>query len=230
MKSELVSIVSHELRTPLASVLGFTSLLLTRDFDEETRQRYLGIVDAQARRLGSLIDDFLDARRLEQGKLELDRERIELGPLLREQADLFYGQSERHRLNVALPPEPLAVRGDRDRLAQVIGNLLSNAIKYSPEGGVVELVGEDVTTAWSASRCATRASASPTTSSPRSSRGSSAAMRPPAASAVRASASPSRARSSRPTAAGSASRARNEKARRSGSSCPPPPTHGKETG
>jgi signal transduction histidine kinase len=142
MKSELVSIVSHELRTPLASVLGFTSLLLTRDFDEETRQRYLGIVDAQARRLGSLIDDFLDARRLEQGKLELVRERIELGPLLREQADLFYGQSDRHRLTLAIPAEPLAVRGDRDRLAQVIGNLLSNAIKYSPDGGVVELVGE----------------------------------------------------------------------------------------
>jgi signal transduction histidine kinase len=143
MKSELVSIVSHELRTPLASVLGFTSLLLTRDFDEETRHRYLGIIDAQARRLGSLIDDFLDARRLEQGRLELGRDRVELGPLLREQAELFHGQSERHRLTVQLPSEPLAVRGDRDRLAQVIGNLLSNAIKYSPEGGVVELVGED---------------------------------------------------------------------------------------
>jgi signal transduction histidine kinase len=142
MKSELVSIVSHELRTPLASVLGFTSLLLTRDFDDETRHRYLGIVDAQARRLGSLIDDFLDARRLEQGKLELDRERVEIAPLLREQADLFYGQSDRHHLTLELPPEPLAVRGDRDRLAQVIGNLLSNAIKYSPEGGEVALVVE----------------------------------------------------------------------------------------
>jgi signal transduction histidine kinase len=143
MKSELVSIVSHELRTPLASVLGFTSLLLTRDFDEETQHRYLGIIDAQARRLGALIDDFLDARRLEQGRLELGRDRVELGPLLREQAELFHGQSARHRLTVEVPPKPLAVRGDRDRLAQVIGNLLSNAIKYSPDGGVVELVGED---------------------------------------------------------------------------------------
>jgi two-component system, OmpR family, sensor histidine kinase VicK len=143
MKSELVSIVSHELRTPLASVLGFTSLLLTRDFDEETRHRYLGIIDAQARRLGSLIDDFLDARRLEQGRLELGRDRVEIGPLLREQAELFHGQSQHHRLNLQIPSQPLAVRGDRDRLAQVIGNLLSNAIKYSPEGGVVEVVGED---------------------------------------------------------------------------------------
>jgi two-component system sensor histidine kinase VicK len=46
-------------------------------------------------------------------------------------------------LTLEVPSKPLAVRGDRDRLAQVIGNLLSNAIKYSPEGGVVELVGED---------------------------------------------------------------------------------------
>jgi signal transduction histidine kinase len=142
LKSELVSIVSHELRTPLASVLGFTSLLLTRDFDEETRHRYLGIIDAQARRLGALIDDFLDARRLEQGRLELVRERIELGSLLREQAELFRGQSERHRLTVEVPHEPLDVSADRDRLAQVVGNLLSNAIKYSPDGGVVKLEGE----------------------------------------------------------------------------------------
>ena len=142
MKSELVSIVSHELRTPLASVLGFTSLLLTRDFDDETHHRYLGIIDAQARRLGSLIDDFLDARRLEQGKLELLREPIDVAGLLREQAELFAGQSARHRVDVAVPTGPLAVRGDRDRLAQVVGNLLSNAIKYSPEGGRVELVAE----------------------------------------------------------------------------------------
>jgi signal transduction histidine kinase len=142
LKSELVSIVSHELRTPLASVLGFTSLLLTRDFDEETRKRYLGIVDAQARRLGALIDDFLDARRLEEGKLELVREPIDVAALLRELAELFGRQSERHRLTLAVPSEPLAVRGDRDRLTQVIGNLLSNAIKYSPEGGTVELVAE----------------------------------------------------------------------------------------
>jgi signal transduction histidine kinase len=142
LKSELVSIVSHELRTPLASVLGFTSLLMTREFDDETRRRYLGIIDAQARRLGSLIDDFLDARRLEQGKLELLREPIDVAGLLREQAELFAGQSERHRVDVALPNGPLAVRGDRDRLAQVLGNLLSNAIKYSPEGGTVEVVAE----------------------------------------------------------------------------------------
>jgi len=141
-KSELVSIVSHEVRTPLASVLGFTSLLLNRDVDEETRRRYLEIIDAQGRRLSALLDDFLDVQRLEEGRLELGSERVDMAALLAEQVQLFEAQSEAHRLELRLTETPLAVRGDSNRLAQVVGNLLSNAIKYSPEGGVVHIRGE----------------------------------------------------------------------------------------
>ncbi len=68
LKSDLVNTVSHELRTPLSGVMGFTKLLLTREFDPETRRHYLGIVDAQARRLSNLLDDFLDVRRIEEGR------------------------------------------------------------------------------------------------------------------------------------------------------------------
>lgn len=141
-KSELVSIVSHELRTPLASVLGFTSLLLTREIEPAQQRQYLEIIDSQGRRLSMLLNDFLDLERLEEGQLELARELIDMGTIVREQAGLFSGQSERHTLDVVLPPKPLPVLGDANRLAQVVGNLLSNAIKYSPEGGVVEVVGE----------------------------------------------------------------------------------------
>ena len=139
MKTELVSIVSHELRTPLASVLGFTSLLLKREFDTPTRRHYLGIVDAQARRLAALLEDFLDMQRMEHEGLDLDTERVDLASLLDEQAQLYRAQSSKHQLAVAVDERPLPVRGDRNRLAQVIGNLLSNAIKYSPDGGVVSL-------------------------------------------------------------------------------------------
>jgi signal transduction histidine kinase len=141
-QSELVSIVSHEVRTPLASVLGFTSLLLTRETDDETRRRYLEIIDAQGRRLNALLDDFLDVQRLEEGRLELVSELVDMSSLLREQVALFEAQSQLHRLELSVPTRPLAVQGDPNRLAQVVGNLLSNAIKYSPEGGVVEVVGE----------------------------------------------------------------------------------------
>jgi signal transduction histidine kinase len=140
-KSELVSIVSHEVRTPLASVLGFTSLLLNRDPDAETRQRYLEIIDAQGRRLNALLDDFLDVQRLEEGRLELVSELVDMAGLLEEQVQLFEAQSELHRLTLAIEDLPLAVHGDPNRLAQVVGNLLSNAIKYSPEGGTVEVIG-----------------------------------------------------------------------------------------
>jgi signal transduction histidine kinase len=142
LKSELVSIVSHELRTPLASVLGFTSVLLTREVAPDEQRRYLEIIDAQGRRLSSLLNDFLDIQRLEEGQLKLARELFDIGALVGEQVQLFSGQSEKHTLDVVLPPKPLKVRGDPNRLAQVVGNLLSNAIKYSPDGGTVEITGE----------------------------------------------------------------------------------------
>jgi two-component system OmpR family sensor kinase len=142
MMSELVSIVSHELRTPLASVLGFTALLLKREFDPPERRHYLGIVDAQARRLAALLEDFLDVQRIEREGVDLTKERIDVAALLEEQAQLYAGESPLHRVDLALVERPLLVRGDRNRLAQVVGNLLSNAIKYSPDGGTVELVAE----------------------------------------------------------------------------------------
>jgi signal transduction histidine kinase len=142
LKSEVISIVSHEVRTPLASVLGFTSLLLERDFDEETRHRYLGIIDTQGRRLASLVDDFLDVQRIEDDRLALASEPVDLAGLLREQVRLFTGQSDKHRLELMLPSGRLRVAGDGNRLAQVFANLLSNAIKYSPDGGIVTVTAE----------------------------------------------------------------------------------------
>jgi signal transduction histidine kinase len=144
LKSELVSIVSHELRTPLASVLGFTSLLLTRDVEPGDQRRYLEIIDSQGRRLSSLLNDFLDVERLEEGQLELARELIDLRSVVGDQTRLFAGQSSKHELDVVMPERPLNVMGDPNRLAQVVANLLSNAIKYSPEGGTVEVVGEQL--------------------------------------------------------------------------------------
>ena len=142
LKSELVSIVSHEVRTPLASVLGFTSLLLQRELDPETRRHYLGIIDAQGRRLAALLDDFLDVQRIEEGRLDLSSDVVDVATVLQEQTQLFTAQSDKHRLELRLARRPLPVHGDADRLAQVVGNLLSNAIKYSPDGGVVEVIGD----------------------------------------------------------------------------------------
>jgi len=142
LKSDLVNTVSHELRTPLSGVLGFTKLLLTRDFDSETRRHYLGIVDAQARRLSDLLDDFLDVRRIEEGRFERAKELVDMATLLEEEAQLYRQQSPKHEVAVEIDHPPLAVMGNPDRLRQVIGNLISNAIKYSPQGGVVAVTAD----------------------------------------------------------------------------------------
>lgn len=136
---DLISMVSHEIRTPLAAVLGFTTLLLERDFAPEERRRYLEIVDQQAHRLATLAGDFLDVQLLEGGGLTLERSDFDLVELAREQTRLFFSQSAEHALELDLPATPVRVHADRDRLAQVIGNLLSNAIKYSPAGGPVRV-------------------------------------------------------------------------------------------
>jgi signal transduction histidine kinase len=142
LKSELISIASHEVRTPLSSVLGFTKLLLNAETDADTRRHYLQIIETQAERLAALLDDFLALDRLEKGQLRLRDELVDLVSLLREQVQLFAGESQKHSLELRALEDSLAVRGDSGRLAQVLGNLLSNAIKYSPRGGKIEVVAD----------------------------------------------------------------------------------------
>jgi len=139
-KSELITVVSHELRTPLTSLLGFTNLLLTRNFEESDRRRYLDIVHRESRRLASIVDTFLDLRSIEKGHLELHTEPVDLAVLARDQAGFLLAHAPDHSLALELPPEAALVDADRDRLSQVIANLISNALKYSPEGGPVEVV------------------------------------------------------------------------------------------
>jgi signal transduction histidine kinase len=136
-KRDLISMVSHEIRTPLSSVIGFTALLLERDFPPDEQRRYLEIVDQQARRLAALAGDFLDVQLLEGGGITLERAPFDLVDTIREQAHLFFSHLTTHTVELDVPDAPVIVNGDRDRLAQVVDNLISNAIKYSSAGTTV---------------------------------------------------------------------------------------------
>jgi signal transduction histidine kinase len=139
LKTELVSNVSHELRTPLASVLGFSDLMLKREFDREEQRHYLDVIRTEAARLATLLNDLLDLQRQEQGVIDLHLQQLDLNELLAVQVTLYAAQSNAHEIVFGPSEEPVLVEGDRDRLAQVIGNLLSNAIKYSPDGGRIDV-------------------------------------------------------------------------------------------
>lgn len=136
LKDELLSTVSHELRTPLAALVGFSELLLTRDYGEAERREFLGIMLKEGRRLAGLVDGILEVQRLRSGRLELHRAAVDLHELV-EAAWNGLGTSPGHALVLVVPLAAPTVLADRDRLHQVLVNLLSNARKYSPDGGTI---------------------------------------------------------------------------------------------
>ncbi|MGG3912587.1 ATP-binding protein [Rossellomorea vietnamensis] len=139
MKSEFVSTVSHELRTPLSSVLGFTELMLTRDLKPERTKKYLTTIYQEAKRLTSLINDFLDVQRMESGRQTFDKKFEDVVPLIQQVIDTQRVNAPHHSFNIARETDCTIVLGDRDKLSQAFTNLISNAIKYSPDGGTITI-------------------------------------------------------------------------------------------
>ena len=137
-KDEMVSLVSHELRTPLASLLGFTELLYSRDFNADQRKQYLGVMLREGRRLTDLINDVLHIQRLEAGHQTLDLAPADLQALI-QRAAVAAGEDALRPINVRRTSGLPLVLIDTDAILQVLSNFISNARKYSPDGGVIEV-------------------------------------------------------------------------------------------
>lgn len=137
-KDRFLAIVSHELRTPLHAILGWLGVVERRGDRGESLQRALAVIRRNAESQNMLIDDLLDLARVEQGKLQIDREPVDLADVV----DVVC-ESQRHVATdrqVALEtsaPRGSLVLGDSLRLQQVVGNLVGNALKFTPAGGRV---------------------------------------------------------------------------------------------
>jgi two-component system, sensor histidine kinase and response regulator len=143
LKSQFIATASHELRTPLSIIKGFTNLLTRRDdfgFDRETEMQYLGLIDSQVNALTSLVDDMLSASRIESGRVRLQREPVELLPMIQRQLATFSIAAAERRIEVRLDQgDPAIAYADSQQAEQVFVNLVSNAIKYSYDGGSVHV-------------------------------------------------------------------------------------------
>ncbi len=138
LKSTFISIISHELRTPVALIKGYASTLRREDMslDPVLVQESLTIIEEEADRLSRMIDDLLDASRLQAGGLQLQRSEVSL-PLLAERlAERFRTQTTKHTLIVDFPSHFPILLLDEGRMEQVLSNLISNAIKYAPSGEI----------------------------------------------------------------------------------------------
>lgn len=130
--------VAHDLRNPLSGLkLGIEAL--AHGVSDPGQRRTLALLDRQADHLARMINDLLDATRIEAGKLEMHLENVDLCQVVQDIVQLQAPTSSRHDLVVDLPGTPVLVRGDRLRLEQVLTNLVTNAIKFSPAGGRIDV-------------------------------------------------------------------------------------------
>jgi PAS domain S-box-containing protein len=144
-KDEFLGMLAHELRNPLAPII-YSVAALERQMPAAEARRPLEIIARQARRMTRIVDDLLDVSRVTQGKISLQRERLDLASIVGTAADVSRAAMDArgHRFEVRVPGMPLPVSGDAVRLGQVFENLLSNAAKYTPPGGDVTVtVGRD---------------------------------------------------------------------------------------
>jgi len=140
-KDEFLATLAHELRNPLAPVRSAVQVLRLKGPENPEVQWASELIERQVQAMSRLIDDLMDVSRINQGKIDLRREPIELMDILHDAVETTRPVIDafRHRFTMALPPEPLELDADPTRLAQAFMNLLNNAAKYSDPGGSIEL-------------------------------------------------------------------------------------------
>jgi len=138
IKSTFISIVSHELRTPVALIKGYASTLRRDDarWDKSTINDSLAVIEEEADRLSKMIDDLLDASRLQAGGMSLNRADVSLAILSERVAQRFASQSKKHTIVTDFPEKFPIILADETRVEQVIANLVSNSLKYAPQGEI----------------------------------------------------------------------------------------------
>jgi signal transduction histidine kinase len=141
LRADFVSLVSHELRSPMAAVIGAARTLQMRwrELQPEQREAFLTLIGDETSRLAALIGDVLDTSRIDAGTFTYRFADVDLVSLVSDSvAAAVIGQDE-VPVVARLPTGVPEVRGDPERLRQVIGNLIDNAVKYSPAGLPVEV-------------------------------------------------------------------------------------------
>ena len=140
VRDDFLSIASHELKTPLTPLsLRLATLERRLERGEHVDPSLLRHARQQLTRLTGLINDLLDASRIEAGRLSLHPEATRFDTLVEHTLKAMEGQRGNHVFDFERPPEPVSVHGDAYRLEQVVFNLLENALKYSPDGGTIRV-------------------------------------------------------------------------------------------
>lgn len=135
-----LSAIAHDIRNPLHALSMAAAARPGHPLPTgEKLQKRFELVNRQVSRLSRMVDDLMDTTRIEAGELSLHLADHDLVALCKEAVELHRTSTDKHHWVVDLPSEPVLIRCDATRIAQVLNNLLSNAIKYSPEGGLIRV-------------------------------------------------------------------------------------------
>ncbi len=144
-KLGFITVVSHELRSPLTSILGYSELLLTREFRRDRRQSFIQAIFDQAQHLSRLVDDLIGLSRLSRGQIKMYWSKATFYQVVAGLSTQLQSlMTERHSLLIDVSPDLPPFYLDRDKVRVILNNLVGNAVKYSPEGGEVVLRAEAV--------------------------------------------------------------------------------------
>jgi signal transduction histidine kinase len=140
-KNDFIAMLAHELRNPLAPIRNALEIMRLTVDDTDAIERSRAMLERQVGQMVRLIDDLLDVSRITTGKLRVQPEATTLGTVLEAAVEISRPalDNAKVKFEASVPAEPIPLRGDRVRLAQVFSNLLNNAAKYTPEGGSVSL-------------------------------------------------------------------------------------------
>ena len=140
-KSDFLASMSHELRTPLTAIIGFSELMRTEPEADEGRvtvqKEWVEHINRSGEHLLGLINDVLDLTKVEAGRIDLQREELDLRVAVSEALEGVRPLANRRSQTLWQAVEPAWVLADRGRMRQILYNLLSNAIKFTPEGGTI---------------------------------------------------------------------------------------------
>jgi signal transduction histidine kinase len=140
LKDEFLANVSHELRTPLNALLGWASILRTREVDPATTRRAAEVIERNARAQAQIVEDVLDMSRIATGALKVAQDPLMMASVVEDAVDSLRlaAAAKQTQLSVSASPD-IIVRGDAGRIRQIAWNLVGNAIKFSPAGGSIEV-------------------------------------------------------------------------------------------
>ncbi|MFL6600385.1 MAG: ATP-binding protein [Steroidobacteraceae bacterium] len=146
MKDEFLATLSHELRTPLNAIQGWANLLRQHEITEVDRTRGLEAIERNVRAQAQIVSDLLDMSRIISGKIHLEVQLLSLHEIIHNAIEAVRASAEAKtlRIHTLLDSSVGLVRGDPNRLQQILWNLLTNAVKFTPAGGRIQIVLERV--------------------------------------------------------------------------------------